>query len=116
MRQTSRFAERELKAIEIKSAVSSRVKATIEERAEGERFCSRNAGIGGTRSRRREVKAKKALHAYPAFPLHLVVNERGGGVGCRSVGLESLNKVPKGCKGLGAKVVRGKRLARPQTR
>lgn len=35
---------------------------------------------------------------------------------CKSAGLESLNKEPKGWKGLGTKVVRGKRLARPQTR
>lgn len=61
-----------------------------------------------------QVEAKKALHAYNFSPTFHLEVRRGGC--CRSEGLESLNKEPKGCKGLGAKVVRGKRLARPQTR
>lgn len=73
------------------------------------------------RSRRRKPKRKRHC-TRRAFPPPRVSSSRpvssrtGVDGGCRSAGLESLNKEPKGWKGLGAKVVRGKRLARPQTR
>lgn len=78
-----------------------------------ERDSARNVGIG-ERAREDASRSKKALHAYSFSPTFRLEVKRGGC--CRLAGLESLNKEPKGCKGLGAKVVRGKRLARPQTR
>lgn len=87
MRQTSRFAERELKAMKgIKGAVSSRVKATIEASRRRERDSVRNAGIG-EHAREDGSQSEKGATRVQLFPyVSSRGEERRGGERGRVVG------------------------------
>lgn len=76
MHQTSRLAERELKAVKgIKDAVSNRVKATIETSWRKEILLEMQESASTLE--KTQIEAKKALHAYGFSLLHLLSRWEG---------------------------------------